>query len=667
MATTVRVLLAGMVAICALAWWADLPTEGRRQVLDSDRPAQRANSLSETAPWLTQSTFVASSLESGRIGYVDAWAPSQLAGTYVYSLVGQPNGVSVDRETGALSLGSPLAVGMYDFIAVVTERSAPSTSTQLPIRLAVREGVTANRTGSQILHKIYVVDSGLYGRPDGQDYTNVLLSLRRAALADQRAAGDGNLRATIYFKRGKTYDYTANDWLVGLQYVTVVADPRSDIAEPRPRLRNVRRDFTFDTELAILWSGGGTAFDFVADRLKAFSPTIYSADPGQDRVRLKAAADAVLVKVGRWYLIGSYDQQLGGYPPNMRYFDYVKVTAIDGDEVILDRRLRHTHRDDYFEELANPNSLGMARLIPLDLGGEGGLFPTEDRRLTMRLTVQGIEFIRNPSTDNRSNSMVYVASALDASFEDCIIPHPVPTIAQYVRFVGGTIESAEPDKLVSTLILDHVQSGTMGGATGVDFFLIRNSLIAPLQVSPRRLRIVDSVIDGTTDTYLVYPVTFAYNGPVLSAEFESVTFKINPTYSDTRIMPAIKRASAVLGSDADWLGSILVIPRSSPVFLDWQAWLFEGMIVYPDEHPMNWGVVRRLSSDRGAIWVDIEWRKGERPVTGKLSAGRGQSLWIDEGSRLMGKASWDSSSGGFMKQSVPRSFGDVSPPSPTGR
>jgi hypothetical protein len=87
------------------------------------------------------------------------------------------------------------------------------------------------------------------------------------------------------------------------------------------------------------------------------------------------------------------------------------------------------------------------------------------------------------------------------------------------------------------------------------------------------------------------------------------------------------------------------------------------MIVYSHEHLTDWGVVRQLSSspDEDAIWVVIEWKGGERPVTGKLSAGRGQSLRIDGDSRMMGKASWNSPSGGFMKQDLPRSFGDTSP------
>lgn len=613
---------------------------------------------SETAQWLTQSTFVTSSLEAGRIGYLEAGNGEEFAGAFSYALGGQPGEVSVDPDTGMLTVASPLSSGIYNFEAIVANRGMPTKSARFPIRLDVREGVTADRTGAQILHKIYDVESGIYGRPDGQDYTNVLLSIRRAVIADQAAAGEGNLRARIYFKRGIAYDYTVNNWLAGLQYVSVMADPRDNTGGPRPRLRNIQQNFTFDSEVAILTTGDSTAFDLLHDKLKAFSPAIDDVEPGADRLRLKNAADAKLLTVGRWHLIGSYDQQVGGYPPNIRHFDYVQVLAVQGNEVILDRKLRHRHRADYFEEPANPNSLGVARIIPLDLGGGGGLPPASNGRLTVRLTVEGIEFVKNPSTDNGSNVVLYIRGALDASFEDCILPHPVPTVVRHMRFLDGNIGTAEPDKLVSTLIFDGVQGGQIGSGTGVDFLLIRNSSIEPFQVSPRHLRVLGSTIDGTFDTYYWYPVTFAYNGPVLSAEFESTTFKINPTNTDRRIMPPIQGPSAIMGHEANWEGDILVIPRSSPSFLDWEAWLFEGMIVYSTENPVDWGVVSRLGSpgDGSAIWATVDWKHGAKPLSGKLAAGRGLDLWIDDRSKLSGTAAWDGPGGGFMRQRLPRSF-----------
>jgi hypothetical protein len=621
----------------------------------------------ETAQWLTQSTFVASSLETGRIGYLEAGHDDEFAGAYSYELQGQPSGVNVDADTGMLTLVSALSPGIYNVDVVAANRGMPTRSARFPIRLDVREGVTANRTGSQILHKVYEVDSGIYGQPDGQDYTKVLLNIRRTIIADQEAAGEENLRARIYFRRGKAYDYTVNTWLAGLQYVAVTADPRYNPDGLRPRLRNIQKNFRFDSELAVLATGGATGFDLLHDKLKAFSPAIDDAEPGADRVRLRNAADAKLVTEGRWYLVGSYDQQVGGYPPNIRNFDYVHVLAVHGGEVILDRKLRHRHRADYFEESANPSSLGVARIIPLDMGPEGGRPSIANGRLTMRLTVEGIEFLRNPATDNGSNVVLYIAGALDASFEDCVLPHPVPTIVRHMRFLGGRIESSEPDKLISTLIFDQVEGGQIGGATGVDLLLIRNSRVTPFQVSPRHLRVLNSTIDGTTDTYYWYPVTFAYNGPVLSAEFESTTFTINPSNTDRRVMPAIQRPSVVVGDEAHWRGDTLVIPRSLPGFLDWQAWLFEGMVVYATANPRSWGVVSSLGSpgDGSAIWAVVDWRRGAKPLSGELAAGRGLDLWIDDRSKLTAPAAWNELSGGFMRQRLPRSFGAPIPAFPT--
>jgi hypothetical protein len=124
--------------------------------------------------------------------------------------------------------------------------------------------------------------------------------------------------------------------------------------------------------------------------------------------------------------------------------------------------------------------MGVARIVPLDLGGPGGLLPKIKVRFGIRLTVQDIEFLRNPATENGSNAVLYIDDALDVSFENCIMPHPVPTVVQHMRFVGGTMESSEPDKLISSLIFDQVSAGEVGGATGVEYFYIRRSTSSAL-------------------------------------------------------------------------------------------------------------------------------------------------------------------------------------------
>jgi hypothetical protein len=627
-------------------------------------------SLSGAARWLEQSTFVASSLETGRVGYLEAWGGDEFGYAYSYALLDQPHGVSIDADTGMLSIGSPLSVGRYDFHALVTNRGSRAKRATFPVTLTVRQGVRSDRQGEQILHKTYDVDSGIYGAPADQDYTQVLLNIRQTIVVDQAAAGDGNLRATIRFRRGRLYDYTDNTWPAGLQYITVEPEP-GDPAKRRPRLRNVKADFKSDGEVAILISGNGSAFSLLQGSIKAYSPRIYTAEPGSNTVRLKDAAEAASIRPGRWHVVGSYDQQVGGYPPNIRYFDYVQVIQVSGDIVTLDRKLRHLHRDDFFELPSEPASIGAARIIPMDLGGDGGLLPNEDARLSIRRTFRDIEFVVNPSTSNLAAKFVSIGDALDASFENCVIPHAIPGTVEHMRYLGGSIGSSEPDKLIGTLICDGVTSGEIGGATGVDLYLMRNSTSAPVQISPRQFRAINSTIDATGNKHLWYPLTWAYNGPILSVELLGTTIRrASPTKpgDDKRVAPSLTPSFLTIGADAAWVGERLVIDRNSPRFLDWEAWLFEGMIISTEAGPAEFGVVRALSSpsDGSAIWADIQWIAGTKPVSGKLGANKGHSFVIDNRSRLVGGVAWGPQDGGFMRQRLPAHMGPYAHDFPSG-
>jgi hypothetical protein len=237
------------------------------------------------------------------------------------------------------------------------------------------------------------------------------------------------------------------------------------------------------------------------------------------------------------------------------------------------------------------------------------------------------------------------------------MPRPVPSIVQHVFMTGGSIQSAEVDKLITTMILDRVATGELFGATGVEFMLLRNATTAPIYLSPRHLRLINMTINATHDTFLWYPVTFAYNGPVASAEFESTTFIVNPTNSDRRIMPAIQHPSISVANDAHWSGDTLVIPRTSRNFLDWQVWAYEGATVTATVGGAK-GTIQKLSGTPGgsAILVGIKWTTGQKPTTGNVWFSRGRVLTIDANSRLAGNSRWDSKSGGFEIQKLPATF-----------
>src|SRR5262245_61045718 len=61
---------------------------------------------SSAAKWISPSTLRASSLETGRIGYVVAWGGDEYGHAYTYALQGAPDRTTIDTDTGILSIGS---------------------------------------------------------------------------------------------------------------------------------------------------------------------------------------------------------------------------------------------------------------------------------------------------------------------------------------------------------------------------------------------------------------------------------------------------------------------------------------------------------------------------------------------------------------------------------
>ena len=564
---------------------------------------QAPSAAARPAEWLSESRFVISSTETGPIGYLEAWGGSEFGYAYRYSLLDPPPGVAVDADTGMLSLDAPLAVGAHAFKTSVRNRGDPAAMADFPVVIEVVAGVTTAPAGRGILQKDYVVDSGDYGMPVGTDYTDVLMNIRRAIILDQETAGDGNLRATVIFHGGRQYDYANNRWTFGIQYLKL----RSDTPGVRAKLRNVAaRDFSADIASVILQIGRpyfqcvAATGDWICENAKSVGYGIRSTNIGDDTVFLKAPAAARNLRIGRYVMIGSYDQQMSGFPPNIRYFEYAKVVSITGEEIVLDRPLRFAHKESYWET-DDPNSLGIARIYPID---------RDDQRLTLRAYIKDIEFLVNPN-EVQLGAQLYT-SALDATFENCIIPFFIPTQSRFVRVSGGSVRGGELDKLVSMVVFDGAEVAGLYEGTGVNYLLFKNSTVTSgYGIAPRQLRASGSTLRGvqfaplsfkgpwTTQQVDISGGSFAGNGPIL-AEWppESLT----------------------IGQDGvRWNSGRLTVPMtlSSPHWRDWAAAAWEGAIVYADAAAARrWGIITDITGDAGSMRFDIDWKAGPGPTTG---------------------------------------------------
>jgi hypothetical protein len=595
--------------------------------------AAQQDASASPARWLSESRFVASSMETGPIGYLEAWGGSEFGYAYSYSISGAPEGVTVDADTGMLSAATPLAVGTYAFEASVRNRGDTSEIADFPVKIDVVRGVTGQRSGSDILHRDYVVDSGDYGAPVGTDYTSVLMNVRRAIILDQKSAGDGRLRAAIVFHGGRQYDYVNNRWTFGIQYLEM----RSDTPGVRAKLRNVAPSSPFDIAAAILQLGRqyfqcvGPTEDWICERPKSIGYKIDTTAVGDDTVTLKNVSDARRLRIGRYVMVGSYDQQMYGFPPNLRYFEYARVVSVNGTSVTLDRPLRHRHKDNYWEIPQDQYSLGVARIYVID---------RDDQRLTLRARIRDIEFVADPNKGSTGNKLY--AAALDMDFENCVIPHLIPTQARFARVSGGSVLSGELDKLVSMVVFEGTTVADLYEGTGVDYLLFKNTNVTSgYGIAPRQLRAIDSTLRGVQYA----PLAFKGSWTTQQVDINDSTF-IGTGPAITEWPPE----SLVVGQDGvSWDGRRLMVRAvsSSQSGQVWARAAWEGALVYADAvRSSNWGVISDITGDADSIYFKIDWKAGPGPKAGtQLYMPRLHDVTI-RASRTTPELSWNDTDAG---------------------
>jgi hypothetical protein len=608
------------------------------------------------AKWVSPSAFVASSLETGRIGYIVAWGGNEYGYAYTYALSDAPAGVTIDVDTGILSIASPLFPSAYSFSVRVTNREVVSNVATFPITLTIVQGVTANRTGDQILHKTYDPMSGAYGSTNGNDYTVVLNAIQAAIKADEVAAGEERLRATIIFRRGVQYDYTNNHWLTGLQYFQVTDDPAFPTGAP-PILQNINTGTIYENGPLNVGNGGGAINkQDNPPGIKSYCARMNDIAVGATSGTFVTSTDAERIKPGRWHVLMCGQIQLGGFPPNVAYFDYVKIVSVVGSTVTWDRPTRYRYSSTFWED-NDDQAFGRAWLVPWDMGGVGGAVPS-DPRLTIRGSFLNINFQPNPNGD----AISLLDGFIDVSFENCNVPNPQPTMSKHVLFkYCTTTNGGEPDKIVETLVFDDCATGILGGGTGVQYWLSRYSHHGCIQISPRQFRSLNSLHDGSigyADLHL--PFTISYNGPVMYNHFKGCMFKPGPD-SNSWTYHGQPYSPIRIGIDATWSGNRLIIPSGFPLFGDWLNALYEGLILTTTGNPLassNWGYVANLTSpgNNSAIWADIVWVAGAKPTSGNIYPnGRFRRLNFESDNVFVSPMSWEDPK--FMKQTIPPALG----------
>jgi hypothetical protein len=281
--------------------------------------------------------------------------------------------------------------------------------------------------------------------------------------------------------------YTWNSFTMLVRNIKVVGAGSSSTF-----LQNVNVQY-FHNDVA-----GRSNYDFFGDTFygildntyptDAYGYLINTANAGAAQVTLKSAADVGNFYVGRWVLVMSYIQDsMGSYPPNMRYYDFAKVTGINFSTGVIDLdtplAFDHLSTRPYDGRLlhAEPSIagngigagiVGPARIVNID---------TPVKPVAENFELDGIHFLRNPRSSlvTEYNDGWEFTGAIDARGDDLVFDGALDTAE--MRNFTLTNSSAiyeEADKIIAnatyinnTFINSLLHSGQLvwhatGGAYG---------------------------------------------------------------------------------------------------------------------------------------------------------------------------------------------------------
>jgi hypothetical protein len=332
-------------------------------------------------------------------------------------------------------------------------------------------------------YAVDIKDFGARGRADGDD-TDAFRAMHRHLL-DVHGRSPAT-RFVIRLPRGH-YRYRWNEWLWWLSDVTVLG-----------------WDATIQCISDSVWDGGKTALvtnenpiperwgsQTAGSARSKYGALIETAEAATRTVRLLDTNDGSSFHAGALVCVLSYDQQFGGYPPNCRYFEYVRVEAITGEGLVLDRPLRWRHAQDAYEDPEVESSLGRARVVPLDQPGRP--FPRCQRLV-------GLTVAANPHARGRVYNTLQVQAVYETRIESCQLIGLAAGVGHSCDVQDCSIEFVEPDKLLDRLTLTGCRIGRISQATGVEHVRLHRCRVASASdIQARQVEIEESELHGAEE------------------------------------------------------------------------------------------------------------------------------------------------------------------------
>jgi len=461
------------------------------------------------------------------------------------------------------------------------------------------------------------LDFGAVGDCQADD-TAALIKMRDSLLAQQAADRTNTIGFTIESPAGKCYKYTNNRWTWGLRRLKLLFHGSS--------IQNVSNSNW--TEDKMVFYSNRYAFYTIAYNARLHStPTISgslieTAPIGSRLVTLKDPSDISGFKAGGWALVYSYDQQMGGvggFPPNPRYYDYVKIISITGQTLMLDRALTGDHRADYPEVPNRDSTYGRARIIQLD----------RDIPFCESLEIDGVKTLNNPNiTPDTAKNYFMVIDTYNLTITNSEIYSLSPSITHSVVVRNTKIDYTEPDKIIDSFLFENCDIRRAAGATGVKDMQVNGGKIeGMLYMAPRNLKIDHVVLNGKTfkgqedrvgGDYAITYATNLFAMPVRSLEIvnSTLTGKNNPAdrlFADQRPIDLKVDGSTVTVSKEGTVKAPLA-QKATQDFLNCLE-VDKPVVVtaYPPDNVPGFGTPRSIRGDSSDAIIDFTFSRAIEP------------------------------------------------------
>jgi hypothetical protein len=305
----------------------------------------------------------------------------------------------------------------------------------------------------------------------------------------------------IVFPPG-TIQYTNNRWLYGVQnYIIDGWGTRFQCTSNNSFVQNAQALWTgdfFNDSGKVAYSGSNT---YVNGYL------INTASAGAIQVTTTVAANAGNFAPGDQVLVYGYDQQGSGYPPNMRYFDYMVVSTVNSSTGVITFANANVGRLEFSNQLGNsydsrwedtPNyfgsgapNYGAPRILNLQ---------RKNYSIPQLAWIRGATFL-----DGLNNASAFgveiTAQIVILDFVNSAAFNISESNQGLVRNSAFNGEESSGDKEVNSLLVqDTTISPEPNAASSLtdcvgcnNLYVIRDTLYGQMDVSPRNLN-----VEGTT-------------------------------------------------------------------------------------------------------------------------------------------------------------------------